>query len=93
MIEQLKGLFVIRSYIGLSCTKDVPPTQASSSSASAKELWKIDIMDEDRSCDESTCNICLEQVRKGDLVYSLSCLHQFHSRCVDPFLGLNACPI
>ncbi|XP_054811364.1 E3 ubiquitin-protein ligase SDIR1-like [Prosopis cineraria] len=44
--------------------------------------------------DELTCTICLEQVKGGELVRSLPCLHQFHMNCIDPWLRHQAkCPV
>ncbi|XP_028788401.1 E3 ubiquitin-protein ligase SDIR1-like [Neltuma alba] len=44
--------------------------------------------------DELTCTICLEQVKRGELVRSLPCLHQFHTNCIDPWLRQQAkCPV
>ncbi|KAI9081829.1 hypothetical protein K1719_036091 [Acacia pycnantha] len=44
--------------------------------------------------EELTCSICLEQVKRGELVRSLPCLHQFHMNCIDPWLRQQAkCPV
>lgn len=32
---------------------------------------------------EDICHICLDPMKKGDLVRTLSCQHVFHSTCVD----------
>ncbi|CAK9275153.1 unnamed protein product [Sphagnum jensenii] len=44
--------------------------------------------------EELTCSICLEQVKDGELVRSLPCVHQFHSMCIDQWLKQQAtCPV
>ncbi|KAK9126992.1 hypothetical protein Scep_015838 [Stephania cephalantha] len=44
--------------------------------------------------DEMTCTICLEQVKEGELIRSLPCLHQFHATCIDPWLRQQGtCPV
>lgn len=44
--------------------------------------------------DDLTCTICLEQVKRGDLLRTLPCLHQFHANCIDPWLRQQGtCPV
>ncbi|XP_016496989.2 E3 ubiquitin-protein ligase SDIR1-like [Nicotiana tabacum] len=95
MNEEEINALPVHNYKGIGLeSEDAPLEQGSFSAASAKGYWRIGITEEDPSCDESTCNICFEQVIKGDLVRSLPCLHQFHSRCINPWLAVNAsCPI
>ncbi|KAM7501872.1 hypothetical protein LguiB_000776 [Lonicera macranthoides] len=46
------------------------------------------------SDDELTCSICLEQAKRGELIRSLPCLHQFHANCIDPWLRQQGtCPV
>eukprot|EP00002_Diphylleia_rotans_P035590 TRINITY_DN7781_c0_g1_i2.p1 TRINITY_DN7781_c0_g1~~TRINITY_DN7781_c0_g1_i2.p1 ORF type:complete len:214 (+),score=34.35 TRINITY_DN7781_c0_g1_i2:54-695(+) len=40
------------------------------------------------------CVICIEAFRRGEVVRTLPCLHQFHAPCIDQWLSLHAiCPI
>ena len=47
-------------------------------------------------CDGSVangCAICLQQLREGELVRTLPCLHMFHNECIKPWLYRHAtCP-
>nr|AFK35739.1 unknown [Lotus japonicus] len=46
------------------------------------------------SVDELTCTICLEHVKRGELVRNLPCLHQFHANCIDQWLRQQGtCPV
>jgi len=41
-----------------------------------------------------TCSICLEKLRKNDVIRTLGCMHAFHQRCLDPWLQTNLiCPL
>ncbi|GAB4824439.1 E3 ubiquitin-protein ligase sdir1 [Ancistrocladus abbreviatus] len=70
--------------------------QASSSSASTEakqEPRRIEVSMKAPE-DELTCTICLEQAKKGELVRTLPCLHQFHANCIDPWLRQQGtCPV
>lgn len=37
------------------------------------------------------CSICLEDFCVGETRKTLPCMHGFHKRCVDQWLGINAC--
>ncbi|KAF4660421.1 hypothetical protein FOZ61_004017 [Perkinsus olseni] len=40
------------------------------------------------------CSICMDELRSGDLVKGLPCLHTFHTKCIDHWLRVNhRCPI
>ncbi len=45
-------------------------------------------------CNGSTCTVCLEDLKRGDMMKELSCKHQFHSGCIDEWLkrGDARCP-
>eukprot|EP00986_Skeletonema_menzelii_P009753 scaffold4522_cov141-Skeletonema_menzelii.AAC.12 len=43
---------------------------------------------------QRTCNICLEDFERGERRKCLPCLHGFHEKCIDQWLGLNGvCPV
>lgn len=43
---------------------------------------------------DSKCSICLNKIKKGDLLRRLPCLHEFHPDCIDRWLRENnSCPI
>lgn len=44
--------------------------------------------------DDFMCTICLEHIKRGDLLRTLPCLHQFHANCIDPWLRQKGtCPV
>ena len=48
----------------------------------------------DGEIEEDCCQVCLERFNTGDEVRTLGCLHRYHPRCVDEWLGRSAsCPI
>ncbi|CAM6037405.1 unnamed protein product [Sphagnum compactum] len=63
-------------------------------SHSQQRQKKSDEGDKPRLDQELTCSVCLEQVKDGELVRSLPCLHQFHCMCIDQWLRQQAtCPV
>ncbi len=41
-----------------------------------------------------TCSICLEEYIQGDSIRRLRCTHEFHTNCIDGWLGTNGtCPL
>ncbi|CAN5972803.1 unnamed protein product [Sphagnum jensenii] len=63
-----------------------PHSQLRQKSSAEGEKLRLD--------EELTCSICLEQVKDGELVRSLPCVHQFHSMCIDQWLKQQAtCPV
>lgn len=45
-------------------------------------------------CNGETCTVCLEDIKRGDMMKELKCKHQFHSGCIDEWLkrGDARCP-
>ncbi|XP_057548810.1 E3 ubiquitin-protein ligase SDIR1-like isoform X2 [Amaranthus tricolor] len=73
-----------------SDTLQPPETSASSTSAENKQ----DADSAKLSEEDLTCTICLEQVKRGELLRTLPCLHQFHVNCIDPWLcQQGTCPV
>jgi len=71
----------------------LPPT-AVNMAATDSCLKSYDEGEKLRLDEELTCSICLEQVKDGELVRSLPCVHQFHSMCIDQWLKQQAtCPV
>ncbi|XP_065877072.1 E3 ubiquitin-protein ligase SDIR1-like isoform X2 [Euphorbia lathyris] len=94
--EEINALPVHKYKVSSLENSSTSKEQASTSSAPT-ELSE-DSRKEDgcvKTCeDELTCSICLEQVKRGELVRSLPCLHQFHSNCIDPWLRQQGtCPV
>ncbi len=49
-------------------------------------------------CDDGepvVCVVCLEELKRGDVVRTLDCRHRFHVQCIDPWLEKmsNRCPV
>ncbi|XP_054801504.1 E3 ubiquitin-protein ligase MPSR1-like [Prosopis cineraria] len=43
---------------------------------------------------DSQCAVCLEDYEVGDEAREMPCMHRFHSRCIEKWLGIHgACPI
>ncbi len=42
-----------------------------------------------RSDTNKECNICLEDMKSGEEVRTISCMHSFHSKCIDPVSFLS----
>ncbi|XP_004507171.1 E3 ubiquitin-protein ligase SDIR1-like isoform X2 [Cicer arietinum] len=72
-------------------------TGLASSSSEAAEI-KQDLKGTEGSVrgpeDELTCTVCLDHVKRAELVRSLPCLHQFHANCIDQWLRQQGtCPV
>ncbi|XP_059162620.1 E3 ubiquitin-protein ligase RNF12-like [Physella acuta] len=47
-----------------------------------------------RGPSQQTCNICLSEFVRGEVMRNLPCKHQFHQACIDKWLQCNAsCPV
>lgn len=45
------------------------------------------------TADLDECAICLTQMKKGERVAALPCLHRYHQRCLEPWSSEhNSCP-
>ncbi|MCD7472068.1 hypothetical protein HAX54_012956 [Datura stramonium] len=94
LVEELNALPVY-NYEGTGLEReDAPMQQASSSSASPEESQMIEITEDGGSSADLICSICMDEVKKGELIRNLPCSHQFHIGCIDKWLRMNAsCPI
>eukprot|EP00928_Gymnodinium_smaydae_P086365 TRINITY_DN7041_c0_g2_i1.p1 TRINITY_DN7041_c0_g2~~TRINITY_DN7041_c0_g2_i1.p1 ORF type:complete len:350 (+),score=39.13 TRINITY_DN7041_c0_g2_i1:55-1104(+) len=46
------------------------------------------------SSEQSTCTICMEEYKAGDVQKTLPCIHRFHAACIDPWLQRQGeCPV
>ncbi|XP_019855671.1 PREDICTED: RING finger protein 150-like [Amphimedon queenslandica] len=46
------------------------------------------------SSDEPTCAVCLENFKHNDIIRPLPCSHEFHKKCIDPWLESKGnCPL
>ncbi|KAL4340850.1 hypothetical protein GQ457_08G001220 [Hibiscus cannabinus] len=94
--EDINALPVHKYKVHGSDSTGLSVPQASSSLVPVEQ--KQDSSKADRNTkaseDELTCSICLDQVNEGELVWSLPCLHQFHTLCIDPWLWQQGtCPV
>ena len=69
-------------------------TGASASTISSLPTNTLENPKEELPEDKRTCNICLEDFECGERRKCLPCLHGFHEKCIDQWLGLNGvCPV
>ena len=69
-------------------------TGASASTISSLPTNTLENPQEELPEDKRTCNICLEDFECGERRKCLPCLHGFHEKCIDQWLGLNGvCPV
>ncbi|KAK9154333.1 hypothetical protein Sjap_001813 [Stephania japonica] len=97
MSDQEINALPVHKYMGSNSQSDGSLGQPASSSSPAvekkQEPAKANGSTRARE-DEMTCTICLEQVKEGELIRSLPCLHQFHATCIDPWLRQQGtCPV
>jgi len=46
------------------------------------------------TAERNTCCICLEQYKRGEILRTMPCMHQFHARCIDMWLLTRKfCPV
>ncbi|KAK9127066.1 hypothetical protein Syun_015863 [Stephania yunnanensis] len=97
MSEQEINALPVHKYMGNSSQSAGSLVQSASSSLPAVEKKQEPAKANGSSRaqeDEMTCTICLEQVKEGELIRSLPCLHQFHATCIDPWLRQQGtCPV
>lgn len=88
-------------------SSQIPAADQSQLSSEGEELSseevKVDVVDEtpdkivqgeQKTLEELTCSVCLEQVVEGEIIRTLPCVHQFHAACIDLWLRQQAtCPV
>ncbi|KAK3605851.1 hypothetical protein CHS0354_017755 [Potamilus streckersoni] len=58
------------------------------------EMLPVHTFSEGNSGESRDCNICLSAYCDGDEIRTLTCLHMFHTTCIDEWLNRNAaCPV
>ncbi|KAG8377766.1 hypothetical protein BUALT_Bualt08G0067500 [Buddleja alternifolia] len=69
--------------------------QSSYSHLSVEELQEITYLYHRIGSNQSTCAICLENLRHADVCRILpACHHEFHALCIDPWLSKRlTCPV
>lgn len=46
------------------------------------------------SCSRSSCSICFDEYKKGDVIRNLPCGHKFHYKCMKPWFKTSSlCPL
>eukprot|EP01084_Bolivina_argentea_P312284 540641_1 len=51
------------------------------------------IWDKNKTSVEKECEICCEPIKHGEVIKTLACMHQYHCKCVDQWLGTHrSCP-
>ncbi len=69
-------------------------TRASASTISSLPVNQLTNPQQELPEEKRTCHICLEDFECGEWRKCLPCLHGFHAKCIDQWLGLNGvCPV
>ncbi|XP_021835443.1 E3 ubiquitin-protein ligase SDIR1 isoform X2 [Spinacia oleracea] len=93
MSEEEINVLPVHKYKVTGPESEVSQSQEASPSSTSTEL-KQDANGAKDSEDDLACTVCLEQVKRGELLRTLPCLHQFHANCIDPWLRQQGtCPI
>lgn len=100
-------LYVIGCFLKLLCTTDRCNNCSNSCSSYSDKCLQVicgryyqlssltedDFFTSHESNEENECIICLEGEKIGDVWRILGCKHQYHSKCVDPWIRANnTCP-
>lgn len=93
----------VRVYKRSSQIPAADQSQLSEGEELSSEEVKVDVVDEtpdkivqgeQKTLEELTCSVCLEQVVEGEIIRTLPCVHQFHAACIDLWLRQQAtCPV
>ncbi|KAF4720542.1 hypothetical protein FOZ62_027444 [Perkinsus olseni] len=82
---------------GLKSLIEILEADTDRSSKKGLDNYKIDAIVSHRYYSDNggvKCSICMDELRSGDLVKGLLCLHTFHTKCIDHWLRVNhRCPI
>lgn len=93
MSEEEINALPVHKYQGRGPGSEDSSSKADSPSSSTPEV-KQDASNAKSLEDDMTCTVCLEHVKRGDLLRTLPCLHQFHVNCIDPWLSQQGtCPV
>lgn len=73
----------------------LPRISSGRNAASAEDIKNLEVKKYDETFDENRkqCSICLEDYTKDEDVKFLPCKHNYHAKCIDPWLAINrTCP-
>ncbi|CAF2050859.1 BnaA09g45710D [Brassica napus] len=94
----IQRVVVIRSPVGLEdfLNDDGSGKQGRSpaSKSSVESMPRVVIGGDKEAGGGGGCSICLEEWSGGDVAAEMPCKHEFHSKCVEEWLGRHAtCPL
>uniref|UniRef100_M4EDI9 RING-type E3 ubiquitin transferase n=1 Tax=Brassica campestris TaxID=3711 RepID=M4EDI9_BRACM len=94
----IQRVVVIRSPVGLEdfLNDDGSGKQGRSpaSKSSVGSMPRVVIGGDKEAGGGGGCSICLEEWSEGDVAAEMPCKHEFHSKCVEEWLGRHAtCPL